>query len=354
MHYNPFSFYAFRSDKETHMAKIVYFVPESSDKEFQHKQQANSTKSRISGTEARQFYEELLAEQDTIKEATKHKEVSCTRNVDKNPNKDEKTFQSSGPSLKESDFLKAAQNGDIKVLKKCLKCGINMNCVDGYGWTALMCASQSGNKRIVSYLLKKGVDVHIHDKKRRDAVFIARKAGHEDLANFITKFDCHEEKGHHRDDQNVETVEFFCDVCNKTVSQVVGENHETSTVHLFNRKLKPKPDSFLIPPGNRGYQLMLKSGWDGEKGLGSKGQGQRYPVKTILKRDRQCLGGELEKTSKKEAKITHFGPNDQNSVKRQQERKPRMATLSRRERRKQDKKSQVWERNLREEMNDLF
>jgi hypothetical protein len=44
--------------------------------------------------------------------------------------------------------------------------------------------------------------------------------------------------------------------------------------------------------------MMLRSGWDGRKGLGPEGQGQRYPVKTILKKDRKCLGYCVQHTLK--------------------------------------------------------
>lgn len=338
------------------MEKVVYFVPESSEKETKHTKSTERRKPERTGEEARQFYENLIAESINSNETRQtYKVPNFTCNVaGENHTTEGKISQSSGLLFSESDFLKAAQNGDIRVVKKCIKSGIEINCVDSYGWTALMCASHSGNEQVVSYLLKKGINRHILDRQRRDAVCIARKAGHTNLADFIYTFDGSRVKCGRQDKQQTETVEYFCDVCKKNVSQAEGENHETSTVHLFNRKLKPKPDSFLIPPGNRGYQLMLKSGWDGEKGLGSRGQGQRYPVKTVLKRDRQCLGGEMEKATRKQAKVTHFGPFDQNAIEKQRERKPKMSTLSKRDKRKQEKKSQVWERNLREEMNNLF
>jgi hypothetical protein len=44
--------------------------------------------------------------------------------------------------------------------------------------------------------------------------------------------------------------------------------------------------------------MMLRSGWDGRKGLGPEGHGQRYPVKTILKKDRKCLGSLKEEKPK--------------------------------------------------------
>jgi hypothetical protein len=327
------------------MSKIVQFVPESTEEEIHQTIQEHVAIPGISGVEARQFYEDLLADSTSENRITVQQKVAgASKKSEKN------VLHSSVSTLTENDFLKAAQNGNIKMLKKCLRDGININCVDSYGWTALMCACGNGKREVVSFLLKKGIDKYITDKKCRDAVAIAKSTGHESVANVIRKFDKSVMKSSPSEKQKTEVVEFFCDVCNKNIQEMSRTNHETSTVHLFNRKLKPKPDSFLIQPYNRGYQLMLKSGWDGEKGLGSRGQGQRYPVKTILKRDRHCLGVEPQKTSKKQAKVTHFGPNDQKAV----ERKLRSSTVQKRDRKKRETKSQIWERKLREEMNDVF
>ncbi|XP_061175442.1 G patch domain and ankyrin repeat-containing protein 1 homolog [Saccostrea echinata] len=341
------------------MAKMVLFVPESTEKESNSTGQSQKTSSDITGSEARQFYEDLVNESHSkdgsiLHQGIPHAQSHAKHYNDRLLNNVPKTSSASALTVKESDFLKAAQNGDIKIVKKCLKQGIEIDCIDSYGWTALMCASHSGNRQVVTYLLKKGINRYVVDRKRRDAVVIARRTGHESLANFISTFDSSIVRAKQIEKQEAEVVEFFCDVCNETIHQIGGENHETSTVHLFNRQLKPKPDSFLIPPGNIGFQLMLKNGWDGEKGLGSRGQGQRYPVKTILKRDRYCLGGESERTTKKKAKVTHFGPHDKNAVGKLKERKLRSSTINKQQKKKEESKSQWWERNLREEMNDFF
>lgn len=330
------------------MSKLVQFVPESLEKDVHQTVQDCVTVPEISGTEARQFYEDLVADSTSEDEITRQQRVSHL--WEKSGKSKNNVPCSSVLTFTENDFLKAAQNGNIKMLKKCLRGGIDINCVDSYGWTGLMCASGNGKREVVSFLLSKGIDKYITDKKSRDAVAIAKSTGHESLANFIYKFEKNLVKSYHFEKQKTEVIEFFCDVCNKNIQEISRTTHETSTVHLFNRKLTPRPDSFLIQPYNRGYQLMLKSGWDGEKGLGSRGQGQRHPVKTILKRDRHCLGVDPEKTSKKQAKVTHFGPHDQKAV----ERKLRTSTLQKRDRKKRETKSQVWERKLREEMSDFF
>lgn len=41
--------------------------------------------------------------------------------------------------------------------------------------------------------------------------------------------------------------------------------------------------------------MLVNSGWDCEKGLGSDGQGTRHPIATRLKHDRLALGAEKTK-----------------------------------------------------------
>ena len=38
---------------------------------------------------------------------------------------------------------------------------------------------------------------------------------------------------------------------------------------------------------NVGYQLMRKGGWDGHSGLGGHNEGRLFPVKSVLKADRE-------------------------------------------------------------------
>ena len=145
----------------------------------------------------------------------------------------------------------------------------------------------------------------------------------------------------------------FCEICKCEFIRSSPEDrtHYSSTVHLFNLKLEPKSDPFMISEANVGYQMMRQSGWDGERGLGPEGQGQKYPVRTTLKTDRSCLGS-TERKSK--AKVTHYGPNDPNAVNSYQrisQRVMSVRTVSRRERQRKEKKAKEWEKNLRWEMN---
>lgn len=88
-------------------------------------------------------------------------------------------------------------------------------------------------------------------------------------------------------------------------------------------------------------------------GLGPEGIGRKFPVKTVLKRDRLGLGSK----GSEQARVTHFGPNDHNAVKRrkvsskEKQKGKGQRRLGRRERQTLEKKEKNWERNMRIYMN---
>ena len=87
-------------------------------------------------------------------------------------------------------------------------------------------------------------------------------------------------------------------------------------------------------------------------GLGPAGMGRKFPVKTVLKRDR--LG--LRSKGGDQARVTHFGPNDYSAVKRKKvnskvKQKSNPRRISRRERLNKEKREKNWERNMRIYMN---
>ena len=81
--------------------------------------------------------------------------------------------------------------------------------------------------------------------------------------------------------------------------------------------------------------------------------GRKYPVKTVLKRDRLGLGSK----GSQQARVTHFGPNDHSAVKRKHritkegKKKEAVRKISKRERLAKEKKDKNWERNMRIYMN---
>lgn len=248
-------------------------------------------------------------------------------------------------------LLSYAQNGDLKELKGLYKYEkkLDTNYQDGFGWTALMCAAMSGHQDVIKFLLSKGANKYILNSKGKTVSELCEEAGKIDIKILINTYHkISKVKIHKKDSES-----FFCDICKREFLECSQKEHESSTVHLFNMKLKPKPDQYVIPETNRGYQLMKRSGWNGETGLGPSGQGSKYPVKTSLKRDRQCLGSVV----KGKAKVTHYGPGDQDAIKSIHKHSQRVMSakaVSKREMKRREQKIKQWERNLRTYMNSDF
>ena len=108
---------------------------------------------------------------------------------------------------------------------------------------------------------------------------------------------------------------------------------------------------FVIPEANRGFQMMLSSGWDRKRGLGPSGSGKLFPVKTTLKRDRTGLGHESVKAA---SKVTHFDANDVSSVADvAADRRERQSTFDKRRKSKTLAKEKLKEVEFRREFSSL-
>ena len=209
---------------------------------------------------------------------------------------------------KENKFLHCAQDGDLNELCRLVEDGVDVNVHDAYGWTALMCASHTGHLPVVQYLVDSGARLTVRDSNGRTPIDIARLAKQHHLVKYYENRGqdsdlCHE--GNHS-----ECRPFYCEICQAEFKDTHLGAHNTSTVHLFNCRLPRKPTTYFLPENNKGFQMLLRAGWDKEKGLGSEEQGHKFPVKTVLKRDRHGLGAEDDR----KAKVTHFGPNDRKAV----------------------------------------
>ncbi|XP_045211898.2 G patch domain and ankyrin repeat-containing protein 1-like [Mercenaria mercenaria] len=245
-------------------------------------------------------------------------------------------------------LLNCAQNGDLSGLKKLFRNekDLDADFQDGYGWTALMCAAVSRHNDVIRFLLSKGANKYILNNKGQTVLEICEEVGaigEKIVINTYSKRSA--ERTAKRDNPK-----FFCDVCKREFNECSPVEHKSSTVHLFNLRLKPKSDRYIIPETNKGFQLMKKSGWDGQEGLGPDGRGTKYPVKTTLKTDRLCLGSKVSK----KPKVTHFGPKDVEAVKsvhKHSERVMSARSVAKRERKKREQRDKQWERNLRTYMN---
>ena len=226
-------------------------------------------------------------------------------------------------------FLRCAQEGDNDGILCYSELGMHVDVCDQYGWTALMCAAQAGRCRTVCVLLEKGADHTRHNNQGQSARDIAKKARHYAV---IAEIDAVVEGAVNDSDDDItlaHSAPFYCDICKSKFHESTEDNHKTSTLHLFNCGLAPKPTNYFLAENNRGFQMMLRSGWNQETGLGPEGQGQKFPVKTVLKRDRHGLGCEV----KSSPRVTHFSALDSEAVKQDPEtRVMRGSTINKKQR----------------------
>jgi hypothetical protein len=236
------------------------------------------------------------------------------------------------PKVKYVDTMKSVEVKSINTLFKAIEVGDsnfisqhfnskNVNISDQFGWTPLMCAAYSGHIEIVDFLLKLNADTKAIDKSGFTAVDLAYKKNHLNIVNLIKKYLCsnrqkeivRNHKDFHDNEKNSKQLDqqgFYCNVCKHFFMESSRNKHESSTLHVFNNKPRLTNTFYGIPKQNKGYQMLLNTGWQEERGLGPSGNGKKYPIKTVLKRDRKGLG----QSHSKVARITHFKPRDAEAI----------------------------------------
>lgn len=316
------------------------------------------------GEEARSFYESLLTsvgKSSTSKRPARKRKVvvSSSSGVSRPAGSQPAPSGPTRSTLTEKDLrlghqlLKCSQEGDLKGLQRLVEkeqCDINFH--DHFFWTALMCAAYGGQKEVAHYLLKRGAAwVGVCETQGRDALTLAEESGHRDIVRLLQ--DSLRGPLQERTPRRRPVEQKYCASCKADYTEDSVETHERSTVHLFNKRKKLPPTYYAIPENNVGFKMMLKEGWDKESGLGPSGEGRKFPVQTVLKRDQKGFGFQTDL----KAKVTHFIANDTRAVARP-ETKPRrverVATISKKEERRKDARERTWEKNLRTYMNFDF
>lgn len=364
--------------------KAILFVREVGkgtrvdQKDSGNESEASSEHGLLSGHEAKQFYEDVLSmpeqssrrgEENTMKrrKRKKRRRIQQLSETDTNPASSEQ------PSISTSQAFRCAQDGDLSGVKSALASGsCDVNTVDQFHWTLLMCAAHAGHMHIVEHLLSLGAEWRDRvDKRGRSAADLARLAGHLSIACLIEASDDistqsqRPRKVSRRRESAPDTPSnssksshqrstYYCEECDQTITESAGERHATSTLHQFSCQHEPKVHGYGIPQSNRGFQMMLRGGWDPDGGLGSNQEGQRYPVKTILKRDRLGFGQAPQEMSQSKARVTHFAAFDESAVKRPSERHNvdgKQSVTKKKDIVKAAQKERQWEVRMRRYMN---
>lgn len=166
-------------------------------------------------------------------------------------------------------FLQYAQEGELRDMKRLLtETAIDINVTDQFSWTALMCATHGGHTNVVQYLLDKGaLWKDVVSSQGKTALDLASAANNLDIIKLFKDSELNSitPKHHKSKSLSAEVKPFWCHVCKQEFTEN-EKKHQSSTVHQFNCQHKPKGPYFTIAEDNPGYKLMVKSGWDEEKG----------------------------------------------------------------------------------------
>jgi len=254
----------------------------------------------LNGEEIKKFYEETIANK-TFSRQKKRTEVTKCETIEISDS-DESDIEIVDPDVNQK-LLKAIQNCDFDVVKSLTDC--DFNCTDQYGWTALEIACVVGNPKVVNYLIERGG--YLQDVDKVFNILVDKG-----LTNIIDILGKHCKKPDSEVINVDDAVLERCEDCGEMFDTDEKALHIARISHQVSLKrdyVKRNP-GFGISEANIGFQLMKKSGWDGVSGLGENQMGKLFPVKTILKQDRKGLNT----GDKKMSRVTHFGPNDEESV----------------------------------------
>lgn len=301
------------------------------------KKDENVRKRQLEGFEAKEFYQSVLSEPSTSTKPKQRPKIQIK--VGKKANLQTKV------KFRESDLLKAVEYDDIEFVSQVISSQPEMkDFKDNFGWSLLMIASKAGSEKVLHYLKGQNADLNVTDKTGQDCISLAKNktikailTGQKDTKVKI------------KTSKKAKLANLNCDLCDVDgLDEDQYKAHLASTVHQYkegsNKDLKVH---YVIPEANRGFQMMLQSGWESNKGLGPQKDGKLYPVKTALKRDKHGLG--LDKTEKK---VTHFQSFDDTSVKnpkKEDERVERAQTMKKRLRDKHKCKQTMKEVDFRRE-----
>ena len=314
----------------------------------------------LTGEEARSIYESIVSSEnssDPSKERLERTNRHTKRGRDTSVVKAAAEPTSQVTDVTSDQLFRFAQDGDLQKLSKALSTGCyDVNITDQYDWTLLMIAATEGHMTIVQYLMDYGAMWKgLVDRRGMDATDLARTRGYNEIAEYIINYE-------HRALRNKEHtsleehgsvklrgMSFHCSVCQRVIQDSSVSSHTVSIPHQFCTEHKPSSLPYGLPETNRGFQMMLRSGWHPDKGLGSEGQGRQFPVKTVLKRDRLGVGN----ASSSIPRVTHFRPGDISAIKSERRKNRRdngKRETNKKERMKNLRKERQWEINIRQYM----
>ena len=272
------------------------------------------------------FYNDLVKGDDSAKHLKKSNHVAASTSTT-SPLKKKLPLKKS-----KNEFLKAAEQNDINLIKSYLEDDFDLCECDDFKWNSLMISVCSFNNDIVKYLL----EAHSNHARFRELLFakdlsgcdaesLAAKRNNLNALEMIRQAKLKLESGNDKEDKEEEEATLkqaeaeanetlFCESCKRSflLSDESHIQHVTSIVHQLNEneadcdmRNKRKVNYHLRASSNKGYQMLLKSGWSEGSGLGLNEQGRTQPIRTRQKLDRLGIGVMVEAKNTPILKKTH-------------------------------------------------
>jgi ankyrin repeat protein len=85
------------------------------------------------------------------------------------------------------DWERATRDGELRVLRRMLRDGHDIDATDGYGLTALMRAAHNGHSDVVEWLIAEGADLDHTSKFHLSALMLAVIAKHQKVARMLVR-----------------------------------------------------------------------------------------------------------------------------------------------------------------------
>jgi len=98
-----------------------------------------------------------------------------------------KELETSGYQATPVDFLRAAENGDVRALELFVKQGMDLTTKDGNGWTALHLAARANRQESVAFLLDAGLDIETLGLEGVTPMLLASREGNSSMVRYLLK-----------------------------------------------------------------------------------------------------------------------------------------------------------------------
>ncbi|KAF3901509.1 hypothetical protein ABW20_dc0107801 [Dactylellina cionopaga] len=147
-------------------------------------------------------------------------------------------------------------------------------------------------------LSSEGISIHAKLSDSLDTSDEERRgeAGNDDPASYLSE-DTDVQPGSAVVEHSIETSAAVDEICSACKARVTDwKSHVRTTAHMVSEEHSKPPHH--LNRQSEGYKHMVKLGWDPDngEGLGAGGQGIRFPVKAILKKDNLGIGARPSKS----------------------------------------------------------